>query len=95
MDIELDKKVFKDNYNAINRLMNTTASQEILNLDKMLNSVRAQLQVFGKTFEKENVVESTKRWAELLLSTNAFVDFLLESHVDISITTPTKPNLMP
>lgn len=93
MDIELDKKVFKDKYYAINRLMNTTASREILNLDQMLNSLRAQLQVFGKTFEKENVVESTNRWSELLLSTHATVDFLLETHVDISIITSTKPNL--
>lgn len=87
MKIELDKKALSQKYISINKLIIATVSQEILNLDKMMASLQKQLYLVEKTFKKDNVVESSKCWSEMLSKTKAFMDFLLESYIDLSNNT--------
>lgn len=83
VETELDKKIFKQKYHSICKLLNVTVSQEILNLEKMLDSLHTKLNVAKKTFEKNDVVELSKCWSEILSDTNAFIDFAVESYKDI------------
>lgn len=83
VEIELDKRVFKQKYYSIFKLLNVTVSQEILNLEKMLDSLHTKLNVSKKTFENNDVVKLSKCWSEILLETNAFIDFVVESYNDI------------
>lgn len=83
VEIELDKKVFKQKYYSIYKLLNVTVNQEILNLEKMLDSLHTQLNIAKKTFENNDVVELSKCWSETLSETNAFIDFVVESYKDI------------
>ncbi|VVC38361.1 Hypothetical protein CINCED_3A023370 [Cinara cedri] len=83
INIELDKKVLKQKLSVIHKLINVTVNQEILNLDKMLDDLRTQLQVVKITYEKEDFVNLSKCWPEILSKMKNFVDFLLETHLDI------------
>lgn len=64
--------------------MIATINQEILNLDKMMASLRKKLNVAEKAFKNNNVDESSKIWWEILSETKMFVNFLLESYTDLS-----------
>lgn len=88
MEIELDKKILKEKHYAINRIMNVTVNQEILNMEKMIDGLHTKLRLVEKTFEKDDVAELSKRWSELLLETQAFVDYFFESYRDISKNDP-------
>jgi len=83
VEIELDKKIFKQKYYSIYKLLNVTVSQEILNLEKIMDSLHTKLNAAKKTFEKNDVVELSKCWSEILSETNAFIDFVVESYTDI------------
>lgn len=64
--------------------MRTNINQELFNLEKMIESLHKQLEVFKKTLVKEDVIESSKGWSEILLGTNTLIGFLIESYTDIS-----------
>lgn len=64
--------------------MNATISQEFFSLEKMIESLHENLQVFEKTLEKKDVMESSKGWSEILMETNVLIGFLIESYCDIS-----------
>lgn len=71
--------------NIINNLLATTINQEYKNLEERLDILREKLDFLEKTFEKRDVEELTKCWSEILLKTNNYIDFVLESYRDISI----------
>lgn len=71
--------------NIINNLLATTINQEYKNLEERLDILRKKLDFLEKTFEKRDVEELTKCWSEILLKTNNYIDFVLESYRDISI----------
>lgn len=82
--IELDKKKLSQKHSLINKLMIATVNQEILNLDKTIDSLRKKLHLVEKTFKKNDTVESSKCWSEILSETKVFMGFLLESYNDLS-----------
>lgn len=84
LEADLNKKVCKKKHITINKLVDVTVNQEILNLEKMMDSLRTKLNVVEKAFEKQDVGEMSKFWSEMLLETKVFVDFLFESYRDIS-----------
>lgn len=84
MEVELNKRLLRQDYHTINKLLDDSVNQETLNLGKMLDSLNEKLSVAEKTFDKNDVVESSKRWSEILLETKNFVDFALESYRDLS-----------
>jgi hypothetical protein len=63
--------------------LNVTTNQEILNLEKILDSLHTKLNVAKKVFEKKDVTELSKCWFEILSETNFFIDFVVESYQDI------------
>lgn len=81
---ELDKKELSQKHSLINKLMISTVHQEILSLDKTIDALRKKLHLVEKTFKKNNTVESSKCWSEILTETKVFMDFLLESYTDLS-----------
>lgn len=84
MEVELNKRLLRQDYHTINKLLDDSVNQETLNLGKMLDILNGKLSVAEKTFENNDVVESSKRWSEILLETKNFVDFALESYRDLS-----------
>lgn len=85
LEIELDKKVFRQKFNAINKLMSVSVNQEILNLDKMADSLHEKLDLVRKTLKKKGDVKgSSRRWSEMLEEARGYIDFLLESYCDLS-----------
>jgi len=84
VEIVLDKKVFRQKYHSINKLLSVTVNQEVLNLEKMLDSLIMKINVAIKTFENKDVMVLSKCWLEILSETRAFTDFVVESYQDIS-----------
>lgn len=84
LEIEFDKKICKQNYNSINKLMHVTVNQEFLNLEKTIDSLYVTLKGVKNTFDKGDVEEWSKCWSEILSETNVFIGFMLESYSDIS-----------
>jgi hypothetical protein len=64
--------------------MKVTVNQEILNLEKMIDSLHTDLRHVEETFGKDDIAELSKRWSQLLAETQAFVDYFFESYRDIS-----------
>lgn len=85
MEYELRKKTCKQKHITINKLLDVTVNQEILNLEKIMDSMRTKLNVVEKAFEKGDVGETSKLCSEMLSETKEFIDILFESHRDISI----------
>ncbi|XP_025417001.1 uncharacterized protein LOC112688152 isoform X2 [Sipha flava] len=85
VEIELDKKILIRKYYAINRIMKVTVNQEILNLEKMIDSLHTDLRHVEETFGKDDIAELSKRWSQLLAETQAFVDYFFESYRDIRV----------
>lgn len=84
MEINFDKKVYIQKCYSINKLMHTTVNQEILNLEKSIDSLHRTLHNVEKTFEKGNVEESSKCWSEMLSEIRIFIGYMVESYNDIS-----------
>ncbi|KAF0767286.1 DUF4455 domain-containing protein [Aphis craccivora] len=83
VEVELDKKILKQKYYSIYNLLNVTTNQEILNLEKIFDSLQTKLNIAKKTFEKKDIVALSKCWSEILSETTSFIDFVVESYQDI------------
>ncbi|KAE9527257.1 hypothetical protein AGLY_012955 [Aphis glycines] len=83
VEVELDKKILKQKYYSIYNLLNVTTNQEILNLEKILDSLQTKLNIAKKIFEKKDIVALSKCWSEILSETTSFIDFVIESYQDI------------
>ncbi|XP_050057142.1 uncharacterized protein LOC114122403 [Aphis gossypii] len=83
VEVELDKKILKQKYYSIYNLLNVTTNQEILNLEKILDSLQTKLNIAKKIFEKKDIVALSKCWSEILSETTSFIDFVVESYQDI------------
>lgn len=83
VEVELDKKMLKQKYYSIYNLLNVTTNQEILNLEKVLDSLHTKINIAKKIFEKKDIVALSKCWSEILSETTSFIDFVVESYQDI------------
>lgn len=84
LEIELEKKEFKQKYHTINKLIDINTDREYLNLYKMRDDLRVKLNDVEETFRGDDVKRSAKCWSEMLTETKCFIDFLVESYRDIS-----------
>lgn len=93
LEVELEKKEFKQKYQTINKLIDVGIEREYLNLYKMRDALRVKLNDLEETFRKDDVKGSAKRWSEMLTDTKGFVDFFVESYRDISKKTTAESEL--
>lgn len=84
VEIEFDTKIYKQKCHSINKLMHSTVNQEILKLEKTMDSLHTTLHNVEKTFEMNNVEESSKCWSEMLSIIKPFIGYMIESYIDIS-----------
>lgn len=78
------KKVLFEKQRTIHKLLDITIKQEYTNLEEKLEKLRKKVNFIEPIFEENNVNKLSKCWSELLVETNGFIDFVLESYQDIS-----------
>jgi len=84
LDIELRKKVCKQTYYSINKLVNIAVGRDVSKLEKNMDFLRAKLHDVKTVLGKGEINESSRCWSEMLSETKAFMGFVLQSFRDIS-----------